>query len=246
MCLATLAANEAHLKNHANDDKQGSTAPTTAPITPATPVPAPVPAPAPAPVPACFSADFTTGNTDTASTGLSGIPYAATGAGNAIIKWDKAANTYSMQSRITQLTETPSTNTEVIAYHLHAGDASMNGAVSVVFCMTSPLPTPDLGQNTVCPQTLTADITNGKYLQPIADATNPSTTVPKTLSTSTTMLASGNAPQSQEVFNKALEDCTLSDCNVYFNMHTKYSFAANGGKALGLSRAQLVPVACPA
>merc|ERR1712224_74824 len=41
----------------------------------------------------------------------------------------------------------------------------------------------------------------------------------------------------------ALKDCNKDDCNVYFNIHTNYSFAENPG--FGLAQGQLVLKECP-
>merc|ERR1712238_651817 len=42
---------------------------------------------------------------------------------------------------------------------------------------------------------------------------------------------------------ETLMACTIDDCDVYFNIHTKYSFDLNVG-AYGLARAQLTPITC--
>merc|ERR1712238_266513 len=44
-------------------------------------------------------------------------------------------------------------------------------------------------------------------------------------------------------FQEALIACTVDECNVYFNIHTKYSFDLSAG-AYGLARAQLTPITC--
>merc|ERR1712238_348719 len=55
-------------------------------------------------------------------------------------------------------------------------------------------------------------------------------------------LADG-APTTFASFQDALMACTADDCDVYFNIHTKYSFDLNAG-AYGLARAQLTPITC--
>ena len=46
-----------------------------------------------------------------------------------------------------------------------------------------------------------------------------------------------------ETFMTALGECNENECNVYFNIHTNYSFVENPG--YGLARGQLVPKDCP-
>ena len=58
-----------------------------------------------------------------------------------------------------------------------------------------------------------------------------------------TSLADG-AATTLETFLDELMSCTETDCDVYFNIHTNYSFATNTG-ALGLVRGQLKKYACP-
>lgn len=202
----------------------------------------------------CFSADFNTENTNTADAGLTGIPYtAATGSGTAIVEWDIVSNTYSLKAQIEQLSEEPATNKQIIGWHLHAGNAqAQNGAIVTVFCMSAPLPTPDAGQNVVCPQSHTVTIPAlerdtmwakpGLFVQAIANATNPTK---NTFASTPQEMANGTAPMGQSVLNSALQACTSEeDCNIYVNMHTNYSFTANRGAALGLARGQLKPVPC--
>ena len=57
-----------------------------------------------------------------------------------------------------------------------------------------------------------------------------------------TSLADG-AATTLDTFLDALMSCTETDCDVYFNIHTNYSFATNTG-ALGLARGQLHKSAC--
>ena len=58
-----------------------------------------------------------------------------------------------------------------------------------------------------------------------------------------TSLADG-AATTLDTFLDELMSCTETDCDVYFNIHTNYSFATNTG-ALGLARGQLKKYACP-
>ena len=51
------------------------------------------------------------------------------------------------------------------------------------------------------------------------------------------------APTTFDSFLEELVACTVDECNVYFNIHTNYSFNLNAG-AYGLARAQLSPVTC--
>jgi hypothetical protein len=69
------------------------------------------------------------------------------------------------------------------------------------------------------------------------DIANNATSVP-----GATTLADG-APTTFHSFLEELGACTVDECNVYFNMHTNYSFNLNAG-AYGLARAQLSPVTC--
>jgi hypothetical protein len=55
-------------------------------------------------------------------------------------------------------------------------------------------------------------------------------------------LADG-AATTYSAFMTALGECTSDMCDVYFNLHTNYSFSVNPG--VGLARGQLEPTDCP-
>jgi hypothetical protein len=55
-------------------------------------------------------------------------------------------------------------------------------------------------------------------------------------------LADG-AATTYSAFMTALDGCTSDICDVYFNLHTNYSFSVNPG--VGLARGQLEPTDCP-
>merc|ERR1712146_873014 len=59
-------------------------------------------------------------------------------------------------------------------------------------------------------------------------------------------LADGAATTYDTFMGALLDECTgdADSCDVYFNIHTNYSFAYNEG-AYGLARGQLVPTDCP-
>jgi len=137
-------------------------------------------------------------------------------------------------------------NTEIIGAHLHTGSAATSGPINIIFCGGAPLPG-ILGENGPC--TVTDPIENGDRFSAIwqAEATdldmafenggNAATAV-----ANATSLADG-AATTLDTFLDALMSCTETDCDVYFNIHTNYSFATNTG-ALGLARGQLHKSAC--
>jgi hypothetical protein len=138
-------------------------------------------------------------------------------------------------------------NLDIIGAHLHTGSATVNGPVNIVLCGGSPLP--DLlaingecndlqnqrtERNTVSVTDWEALTSKGAWMNTANDATSVA---------NVTTLADG-APTTYESFMTALNECTKDNCDVYFNIHTNYSFAENAG-AFGLARGQLVPVDCP-
>lgn len=62
-----------------------------------------------------------------------------------------------------------------------------------------------------------------------------------TAAANATTLADGEAT-TYSTFMTALDECTSDMCDVYFNLHTNYSFSVNPG--VGLARGQLFPTDC--
>lgn len=123
---------------------------------------------------------------------------------------------------------------------------AVNGPVNIMFCGSAPLPDL-LWKNGPCEtdhihthhnkhygQDLNAPTSMGAW----ADGANNATALPNAMS-----LEDGAATTFHE-FIKALKECTENSCDVYFNIHTEYSFYYNPG-AFGIARAQLRPVTCP-
>lgn len=138
-------------------------------------------------------------------------------------------------------------NTQIIGAHLHTGSSSVNGPANIIFCGGPPLPGV-LGINGECDdlfdQTVDGDTnTNMAGWKSVTskggwdDGANNATAIE-----GATSLEDG-AATTYDSFMDALDDCDDDDCDVYFNIHTNYSFAMNPG--VGLARGQLMPVDCP-
>jgi len=121
-------------------------------------------------------------------------------------------------------TDTLAGNTDFIGAHLHTGDATTNGPVNVIFCGAAPLP-PILQTNGPCV------LHNAEY----GDTTFTAEWTQKK--------SKAIAGVDVEQFLTDLMACTDTSCNVYFNVHTSYSFYTNPG-AFGVARGQLRPVTC--
>jgi len=147
-------------------------------------------------------------------------------------------------------------NTEIIGAHLHTGSSTTNGPVNVIFCGSAPLPDvltidgpckvgevrdigegePSVGKDRYV-KTWEANPDNWLLEEVFTNGANDATSVQ-----GATTLADG-APTIFDSFREELLACTVDECNVYFNIHTNYSFNLNAG-AYGLARAQLSPVTC--
>jgi len=145
-------------------------------------------------------------------------------------------------------------NTDIIGAHLHTGTSTTNGPVNVIFCGGEPLPDV-LSIDGPCEvrDALGEDsppVEEGRYVKsweaiPYDDLLTEVFTNGANNATSVsgaTTLADG-APTTFDSFLEELLACTVDACNVYFNIHTNYSFNLNAG-AYGLARAQLSPVPC--
>lgn len=140
-------------------------------------------------------------------------------------------------------------NLEIIGAHLHTGSMTVNGPVNIIFCGGAPLPG-ILGMNGEC-----NDLSNQEIMRNMNAAHWESMTSMgawengangATAVDGADTLADG-AATTYDTFMEALDMCTSDDpdmCDVYFNIHTNYSFAYNEG-AYGLARGQLVPTDCP-
>jgi hypothetical protein len=153
---------------------------------------------------------------------------------------------FSVSGMVTLQNDLPD-NLQIIGAHLHTGSSVVNGPVNIIFCGGPPLPGL-LGINGEC-----TDIENetprgyeGMELfewhamtskGAWADGGNKATSI-----ASAENLADG-AATTYETFMKALSECTNDSCDVYFNIHTNYSFSENPG--YGLARGQLYPNHCP-
>ena len=195
-----------------------------------------------APEKLCFEADFDNNQEKR------DLKVAASG--KAYITWNEATETYSINSQIRNIDKKAN---EIIGYQLHSGDSNAkNGAACVVFCMSVPIPIPPLPagakakpfkwRNGVgCPQTNSYSTNSGEFMFSVAETTNPQK---QHFAADNDDMAVGLAPANRTVFNNALRQCTSTkkDCNVYFNLHTKYSWSKTHG--MGLARGQLRPIAC--
>jgi len=144
-------------------------------------------------------------------------------------------------------------NTDIIGAHLHTGSSTTNGPVNVIFCGSAPLPdvltidgpceVGETGEDSIpvgedrYVKTWEGYPFNNSLAEVFTNGANNATSVP-----GATTLADG-APTTFHSFLEELGACTVDECNVYFNMHTNYSFNLNAG-AYGLARAQLSPVTC--
>mmetsp|Transcript_66822 Transcript_66822/g.74854 ORF Transcript_66822/g.74854 Transcript_66822/m.74854 type:complete len:319 (+) Transcript_66822:87-1043(+) len=148
-------------------------------------------------------------------------------------------------------------NTELIGAHLHTGSATTNGPVNVIFCGSAPLPD-ILGIEGPCAVRTDGEMgdmlgdgnVEGRFVKswgakPTADLATQVFTNGANNATSVegaTTLSEG-APTTFDSFQAELMACTVDECNVYFNIHTRYSFELNAG-AYGLARAQLSLITC--
>jgi len=141
-------------------------------------------------------------------------------------------------------------NTDIIGAHLHTGSSTTNGPVNVIFCGSAPLPDVLTIDGPCEVREYSPAVGEGRYIkrweahpsydlrtEVFTNGANNATSVP-----GATTLADG-APTTFDSFLEELVACTVDECNVYFNIHTNYSFNLNAG-AYGLARAQLSPVAC--
>lgn len=125
-------------------------------------------------------------------------------------------------------------NADIIGAHLHTGRDNVNGPVNIIFCGGSPLPEV-LAINGQCSKSdeWESPTSKGGW----ANGANNDTAVE-----GQTLLPFG-APTTPEEFFTALTACSSINCEVYFNIHTAYSFQKNPGA--GLARGKLAPTDCP-
>jgi len=137
-------------------------------------------------------------------------------------------------------------NTDLIGVHLHTGSSTVNGPINIIYCMGEPLPSSGNWEN--CAELLSNTHTsNGVFTATFLatysvgawdNGVNNATAIPGAMT-----MADG-APTTYDTFMTALEDCTVDNCEAYFNWHSRYSFSMNPG--YGLGRAQLAPLnSCP-
>jgi len=136
-------------------------------------------------------------------------------------------------------------NLEIIGAHLHTGKSNVNGPANIIFCGGAPLPGV-LGINGECNDLFDQRMDGNMNMAgwealtskgAWSDGANKDTDVAGSNS-----LEDGSATTYNE-FMTALHECDEYECNVYFNIHTNYSFAENPG--YGLARGQLLPKDCP-
>lgn len=125
-------------------------------------------------------------------------------------------------------------NADIIGAHLHTGMANVNGPVNIIFCGGSPLPEV-LAINGPCSNS--DEWESPTSMGGWANGANNDTAVELV-----NLLPLG-APTTPEEFMSALDICSSISCEVYFNIHTAYSFAQNPGA--GLARGKLEPTDCP-
>lgn len=135
-------------------------------------------------------------------------------------------------------------NTELIGVHLHTGSSTTNGPVNVVLCGSAPLPSINGPCRVTNPESTNqgrfkAEFSSHSSVGAWTNGINNATAVP-----GATTLANG-AATTYQTFLEALNSATPRNSLVYLNFHTRYSLRHNEGKAFGLARAQLRPVACP-
>lgn len=143
------------------------------------------------------------------------------------------------------LDSTLTNNLQIIGAHLHSGSATTNGPVNIIFCGGAPLPGL-LAINGECndlsDQTKEGNKNMAVWEEPTSKGGWDNGANNATAVAGATSLADG-AVTTYDSFMDALDACTEDSCDVYFNIHTNFSFVENPG--VGLARGQLMPVDCP-